>query len=128
MPLSMRNHQHGTSVRSHVWHGSILYIFPGSIRQAKLRARCYPLMQSSDVADVCTTLNPWVDQPVIQAASLVWMDDTPYLFPGSLTEASGRGKGYKTRLVQVARERRRVERHVLSGFLKQYGTGIGDGK
>ena len=81
--VEMDMYQCGTSVRTNVWYGSGLYVFSGSIRQAQRRARCYPLVHGAEVSDY-----RW------EGLSLAWLDDIPYLFPRSLTVASGRGKGW----------------------------------
>ena len=104
--------------RTFVWDRSVLYVFKGSIRQAKRWGDIHrgTLPRSPDVADVPH-----------QGASLVWMDNTPYLFPGSLSAASHRGKGWKgedRKNSALALYHRRLE---AAGFEKQYGAAIGKG-
>ncbi len=125
LSMTMTMRQYGTGVVTDVWHGSALYIFSCSIRQAQRAARFYPLTQGPAVADMWTTLNPDASSPVIQAVSLVWRENTPYLFPGSLTWASHRGKTWRgegRKDAATALYHRRLE---AAGFEEQYGNGIG---
>ena len=96
-----------------VWDGSILYVFRGSIAQAHLegaaalRAQVFP--QGSGVSDV-----------PLEGASVVWMDDTPYLFPDSLTDASGRGKGLKRQWVYLQRVARQSAAREAAAFERMH--------
>ncbi len=117
MAITMQEQQRWSSISTLVWHCLGLYIFNGSIAGARNRGAEYigVLTRGEDVA-----------QLPHQAVSLVWMEDVPYLFPGSLTAASERGKGYKRGKAQVLRERREAEERALVKFVKQYGQGIGE--
>jgi len=117
MAFRMHEQRRYRVTRTFVWDRSVLYLFWGSMRQAKGRARWWPLTQPPGVADMPR-----------QNASLAWMDNAPYLFKGSLTDASGRGKGYKRGMVARVRKRRRAEQHALARFISQYGNGIGEGR
>jgi len=121
MALTMTEHQYGSSTQTHAWQGSILYIFYGSMGAAARRARLFsfaePLTHGPDVA----TLRR-------QGLSLVWEGETPYLFPGSLTVASGRGKGYLRDRKHQRHVQHNAEKRALMDFDAQYGEGIGDGK
>lgn len=114
--MQLEEHWRGSTPHTHAWDRSILYVFRRSIQQARRFARRYPLIRGPDVWDLPH-----------YSLSLVWMDDIPYLFPGSLTAASERGKVYKRGKVQTLRERHKRMRHGLVGFLEQYGSGIGEG-
>ncbi len=100
--------------------GSILYVFPGSIAQARTEGiaalRGQMFSRGSGVADA-----------PLEGASVVWMDDIPYLFPRSLTAASDVGKGYKRQWGYGQRMLQRAERRAVEGFVRQYGSGIGEG-
>ena len=113
-----RNSLTTSTIETHAWDGFILYIFLKSILSARHRATTHPeaLVCGTDVADMPR-----------YGLSLVWMDNTPYLFPGSLTAASERGKtqkGVDRTNAALALYHRRLE---ASGFAGQYGNGIGEG-
>ena len=108
-----------STIESHAWDGSSLYIFPQSLVRARHRAATHPEALFIVGPDV-------VDMPDY-GLSLVWMGNDPYLFPGSLTRASERGKAWKgvaRTTSAIALYHRRLE---AAGFEKQYGMGIGEG-
>lgn len=125
--VAMDMRQHGAGIVTDVWYGSILYIFRYSIRQARRAAQYYPVTHGAEISDLLITLNPDADCSSIQAASLVWMDDIPHVFPGSLTAASHRGKtwkGERRKNAAIALYHQRLE---AAGFEGLYGRRIGEG-
>ncbi len=117
MAIRMIEQRRGTATL--VSDGSTLYVFRGSIARAQiegaaaLRAQVFP--HGAGVSDVPR-----------EGASVVWMDNVPYLFPGSLTDASDIGKGYKRQWLYLKRTQRDAERRAVEGFARQYGDGIGE--
>jgi len=116
--LTMTEHPYGTSTQTHVWYGSALYIFEGSMAQAH---QCGGLLAQVPIPVYGSAV---ADMPA-RAASLVWLKETPYLFPGSLTAASKRGKMYKGIRRRESSTQLYYRRLEAAGFGEQYGEGIG---
>jgi len=128
--IEQRRHQ-GRITNTLVSDGSILYVFRGSIAQAQHEgARMLDTLAFACADEIRFTLGedhgPDVVDIPLQRASLVWMDDTPHLFPGSLATASDIGKGYKRQWLYLKRTQREAERRAVDGFVRQYGGGIGE--
>lgn len=86
--ITLDQHGRGPTRRTFVWDRSALYIFPCTIKNARVRAdrEGAGLVRGPDVVDVPS-----------RCSALVWVGHMPYLFPGSLTAASERGRAYKHR-------------------------------
>lgn len=85
--VTMKEQRVWSSTRTIVKVGRIVYAFLGTMAQARkwgeLLRTAQILAHGEDVVDVPD-----------RAASLVWLDDVPHLFPGSVLAALRRGKGY----------------------------------
>lgn len=116
--ITMSSRQVGCWYKTFVWEGSCLYIFHTSLGLARHQATTHlsPLVRGEALVDMPS-----------YGLSLVWQNDTPYLFSGPLAAASHRGKTWKGLHRQgqaITLYHRRLE---AAGFEKQYGVGIGEG-